>query len=96
MKKTSLYITVAVALGITMILVPTWFFLFNVNQYGEYDVSFARHIPLVEYPEQDLAETVSSRELEFLGISFFVALVIYILFRQRIPRSDNIWPPFRQ
>ena len=95
MKRTMLYVAIAFALGLAMIVVPTWFLFAGADQYGKPDVNFAWQIPLVEYTERDYIDAVSSRELEFLSISFFVALAVYVLIRRKRPRSDT-WPYFRQ
>lgn len=96
MKRTMLYVALAFTLGLAMIVIPTWFLIAGADQNGKPDVNFAWQIPLLEYPERDYIDAVSSRELEFLSISFFIALAVYVLFRRKTPRSDFAWPYFRQ
>jgi len=100
MRKTLLYAATAIALGLATIIGPTMF-LVGTSQQGDLVqalASFARAEktpPLLDYSEQNHVETVSSREVTILGISFVVASVAYLLLRRKIPRRDYIWPLVR-
>ncbi len=92
-----MYAATAIALGLALVIGPT-VLLVGASQQGDLVqalASFARaekKLPLLDYSEQNHVETVSSREMGILGISFVAASVVYLLFRRRIPRRDYTWP----
>lgn len=98
-SKALAYITIAIILGLAMTLIPTSLFLVQADQYGKLAEAFASaenwRIPLLGDSERNHTAHVSSTEVEILGISFFVALAIYVLFKRKTPRHDYIWPSFR-
>lgn len=101
MNRTLLYVIIAITLGLAMTLVPTSLFLVKADQYEKLTEAFAGltgaenlRLPLLDYSENHV-ETVSPREVEILGVSFVVALIVYVLFKRETPRHDYIWPPIR-
>jgi len=98
MNKALLYVATAIILGLALTLIPTWLIV-RADQYDKHFWGFAQFRgaeeipPFLYYSEQNNVETVSPREVEVLGISFVVALVVYIAFKRRTPRHDYIWPP---
>jgi hypothetical protein len=96
MAKPVVYVAVAIILGLAMTLLPTWFFI--VNTYGTTSMAnlSADRIPFVSYPQENQVESVSSRELAILSISFVVASVVYFLFRRRTRGYNYAWSLPRQ
>ncbi|UCH32073.1 MAG: hypothetical protein JSV05_01375 [Candidatus Bathyarchaeota archaeon] len=95
MNKTLSYVILALLLGLTMILGPTWFFLVRADQNEISIMIFTRQLPLIDYTEQNHIETISFKEAEVLSISFVVALVVFILFKRRSPDGHYSWLPPR-
>jgi len=98
MSRALIYVVIAITLGLAMTLVPTSIFLVNADRYGKAIPRFASiedFVPPLLDSEQNHVGTVSSREVEVLGFSFVVALIVYVLFKREAPRHDYIWPPIR-
>ncbi|MFQ6068097.1 MAG: hypothetical protein ACE5KD_00985 [Candidatus Bathyarchaeia archaeon] len=96
MNKALAYITAAIVLGLVMTLIPTWFFVVKANRDEKLGArTSAWKLPLLDYSEQNRIETVSSRDVEILSISFIVASIVYVLFKRRIHKHDYIWPLIR-
>ena len=83
MNKAMPYIVLALFLGLLLILVPTWFFLVKADEQGTHTMVFTRQLPLIDYAERNHIETLSFKEVEVLGISFVIALVVFVLFKRR-------------
>jgi hypothetical protein len=89
------YVAVAVILGLSLILVPTYLFLVKAGDQGFFSGqgSLAARLPLIGQSEySDHVEKVSATDLEVLGVSFVIASVVYILFKRKTPRHDYMWP----
>ncbi len=93
MKKTLLYIAIAIVLGLLMTLIPTWLFLVEADEQGKLTETFGRRLPFLGPSERNHVEPISTRDVETLGISFIIASIIYVLFRRKTPRRNYIWPP---
>jgi len=100
-NRALVYVITAVVLGLAMTLVPTWLFLASADQHGKPGIRGAslqfRSEDLIPplLKEQNNNGSVSSKEVEVLGISFIVASIVYIAFKRKMPRRDYIWPPMR-
>lgn len=99
MKKTLLYLSTAVVLGILVTIVP----LITVAQIGitgnrqneSYTSSLAHSLGQLE-GQNDLKTSSANSDLEFLTVSFVIALVAYILVKYRLPKRDRMqyrFPP---
>ena len=95
MNKAMPYMVLALFLGLLLILVPTWFFLVKADEQGTHTMVFTRQLPLIDYAERNHIETLSFKEVEVLGISFVIALVVFVLFKRRSSNDYYPWPPPR-
>lgn len=99
MKKTLLYLAAAVVLGILVTIIP----LITVAQIGSagnrqnesYASSLAHSLGQLE-GQYDLKPSSFNSDLEFLTVSFVIALVAYILVKHRLPKRERVqyrFPP---
>ena len=91
MKKISLYLLVAVILGLSLTLVP----LATIKAENGYNTIQQRLKTLEGYDSG--ATTYSAPDVEVLAISFVIALIAYLLFKHSSPRRHRewVWPyPF--
>jgi hypothetical protein len=99
LKKSWGYAIAAVILGSVLIIVPTWLFITRAAPSGTDALSFrdTRELmpPFLTSEVQNHVEAISSKEVEALGISVVVALVIYVLIKPRTTRPSDVWPQFR-
>jgi len=95
-KRSLIYFSTAIVLGLVMMLVPTWFFV-GADEYGKaaYSVRDANSLPFFESTEHNHIETVSSDEVGILALSFVIASMIYFIFKRKTLKHEHIWPPFR-
>ncbi len=97
MTKAVMYVAIAVILGLVMTLVPTWLFIATIRGTTNIESYFAAsRIPMVDYPEENHVESVSSRELGILSGSFVVASIVYFLFRRKTRGYNYAWNLPRQ
>lgn len=99
MKKTLLYLLAAVVLGILVTIVP----LITVAQIGStgnrqnesYTSLLRKSLGQLE-GQYDLKTSSGNSDIEFLTVSFVIALVAYILVKYRMPKRDRMqyrFPP---
>lgn len=93
MNKTLAYVVIAIILGLAMTLTPTWLFFAKADQRGERREGWWSVQTLPDYSGQNHVETVSSKEVEVLGISFVVASIVYFLFKRKTPTRIYTWHP---
>jgi len=101
MNKALVYVVIAIFLGLATALIPTWIFIVRGDSYGKVVPRSANYerggLPLLEYSEQNGGPAISSREVEVLGISFFIAVAVFLLVKRKAPRHDYLfWPPSRK
>lgn len=96
--KTTLYVASAVILGFAVVALPTLFFLVQAgpDRESSQDTFFSGESRSTWALDQNHVEMVSTRDLEILGISFFVASVVYILSRRKETKRDITWPLSRK
>lgn len=99
MKKTLLYLSTAVVLGILVTIVP----LITVAQIGStgnrqnesYPSSLRKSLGQLE-GQYDLKPSSVNSDLQFLTVSFVIALVAYILVKHKMPKRNHVqyrFPP---
>lgn len=94
LRKTIVYSLTAVALGLTLILLP----LLALSEISpERDLSLAEAVPSklkqVEHVTSDGSQ--SSREVETLGISFLIAFAVYGFLRTIRSRNERrVYSPY--
>lgn len=92
MKKILLYSTVAVVLGLLLTLVPL-IALAEIraeNHYGRL-CAFLEQMEKPEGTHGLSGSKFSAADLEVFAISFAIALVVYVLFKRRIPHRRYRW-----
>ena len=93
LKKILLYSAVAVVLGLLLTLVPL-ITLAEFRPENHYSVfySLSEKMGEIEKPTYDRdTSAFSAYNLDILAISFVIALVVYVLFKRRIPHDDYRW-----
>jgi hypothetical protein len=91
LKKILLYSAVAVVLGLLLTLVPLITLAeFRAENSAVY--SFQAKMREIETPTYGGdTQTFSAYVLDVLAISFAIALVVYVLFKRRIPHDEYRW-----
>jgi hypothetical protein len=77
------YVTIAVVLGLALVLIPTWLFLAKTYESSSSyagKISTSR-IPILDYQEEDRGEPFVPQWLGITGASLVVASVIYVFLK---------------
>jgi branched-subunit amino acid ABC-type transport system permease component len=90
LKKTSLYLLVAVLLGLSLILVPLATIKAE-NGYKAIPQSIQQRLKTLEGTYDSGATTYSGSDVEILAISFVIALVAYLMFKHASPHREREW-----
>jgi branched-subunit amino acid ABC-type transport system permease component len=90
LKKIPLYLTVAVILGLSLILIPLATIKAE-NGYNAIPESIQQRLKALEGTYDSGATTYSGYDVEILAISFAIALVAYLLFKHSSPRREHEW-----
>jgi hypothetical protein len=106
MKKTFLYVSLAIVLGVTIMLFPLWTFF---RKYGEEGpITDAGIKPMTasenwpEYTKERTEQTSATggsnvqaqsadASLQILAVGFIVAMVVYVIVRRRVPRPTTTY-----
>lgn len=98
MKKTFLYMSLAVVLGVVMMLFPSWMYLRSHNEQGP--IVFAEGLPQVkrvpkteDMPasgDSNVQSQSTDASLQILVIGFIAAMVVYLIVRRRVHRPTYI------
>jgi preprotein translocase subunit SecG len=84
MKRAWLYLAFAVAIGLTLVLVPL-ITLANIRA----NDSLSAHLQSLEGNTSSGSAKNLNNEVDALAISFFVALAAYALLKRKTPRQPN-------
>ena len=88
LRKTLLYSTLAVILGLALVLLPLFTVAELRSQYeSQTQPSLAQRLRYLESPPPD--STQFSSDVEVLGACFALALVAYVFFRGKRPRRED-------
>lgn len=92
MKKGIIYTLIAAILGLTLVLVP----LITIKAQSEYN-----GFPIRAFSEDQLSPEGRSdntnvanswsTQMEFIVVSFVLAIIAYLLVRSRMPRDETVW-----
>jgi hypothetical protein len=89
MKKTLLYIAIAVILGLSLTIVPL-ITLAEIKTGDTYVMpqSLSGQLEKLEGSHANMTSS-NATDVEVLGVSFVIALVVYVVFKPRRPHRDR-------
>jgi len=102
MKKAFLYVSLAIVLGVSIMLFPLWTFFrsYNKDGMGSFMNSFLEIRQQMEqasttgnYDDYRARTQPADASLQILAIGFIAAMVAYLVVRRRVPRPTyRFWP----